>query len=76
MVRLSVGIEDVDDIIADLEQALAQVGLAPERRVDSFLEGLAEESAKAILQLILVAALAGGAALFARNWARRGKVSG
>jgi O-acetylhomoserine (thiol)-lyase len=26
VVRLSVGIEDIDDIIADLEQALAQVG--------------------------------------------------
>jgi cystathionine beta-lyase/cystathionine gamma-synthase len=26
LVRLSVGIEDVEDIIADLEQALAQVG--------------------------------------------------
>ena len=42
--------------------------------MDSFIEGLAEEGAKAILQLILVAALAGGAAIFARNWARRGKV--
>jgi hypothetical protein len=42
--------------------------------MDSFVEGLAEEGVKAILQLILVAALAGGAAIFARNWARRGKV--
>jgi hypothetical protein len=42
--------------------------------MDSFVDGLAEEGAKAILQLILVAALAGGAAIFARNWVRRGKV--
>jgi hypothetical protein len=28
-IRLSVGIENVDDIIADLDQALAQVGETP-----------------------------------------------
>jgi hypothetical protein len=42
--------------------------------MDSFLQGLAEEGAKAILELGLFAVLFGLAAIFARNWARRGKV--
>jgi hypothetical protein len=42
--------------------------------MDSFLNGLAEEGAKVVLELVLFAVLFGVAALFARNWARRGKV--
>ena len=42
--------------------------------MDSFFEGLAQEGAKAILELALFAALFGVGAIFARNWVRSGKV--
>jgi hypothetical protein len=42
--------------------------------MDAFLEKLAEAGAQAVLEAILMGALGAGAALFARNWARRGKV--
>ena len=42
--------------------------------MNALFEGLAEEGAKTILEAIVVAILTAGAALIARNLARRGKV--
>src|SRR5262249_31085041 len=42
--------------------------------MDNFLNGLAEESMKGILETALMALLTAAAAVFARNWVRRGKV--
>jgi hypothetical protein len=42
--------------------------------MSEFIAGLAEEGIKALLEIVLGAVLVAGAALFARNWVRRGKV--
>jgi uncharacterized membrane protein len=42
--------------------------------MESFFDGLAKQGLTAILEVALMGVLAGAAALFARNWVRRGKV--
>jgi hypothetical protein len=42
--------------------------------MDTFLSDLGEEGTQALLEAILMCLLGGGAAVFARNWTRRGKV--